>query len=225
MRKKLQPLLYAAVGGLLAAAIAGPNIAIGAGTPANKAVASGSKVIAMGPGTDVELLRATIKTSAPKDLALHVTLECSILTELITGGENSQSSTATGDVRVWIEFDNKIIPINQVSQPARDPDSRPVGDDTDKVTFCNRTYHREVTDTEDQGDNDPDGTDTTHDYIDTKSANAFNWMLLNAGSGTHSIVVKADLKTETAGDAVAEAYVGNRMLIVDPVKMANNASV
>jgi hypothetical protein len=217
-------LLAGFAGALLALALVGQHVAIGAGTPANKAVASGSKVVAFAPGLDVPLMSASMKTSAPTDLLLEVNLECSILTHLITGGEglSTDSATATGDIRIWVEFDGKKVPINSIGSGAG---AEQIGDDTDKVTFCNRTYSRTVTDTEDQGDNDPDGLDEEDDYISTKGAHSFRWVRLNTGSGMHTIVVKADLSTETAGDAVAEAYVGNRTLIVEPTKMANNAVV
>lgn len=191
--------------------------------PANKAVASGNKVQVFAPGESIELMRATLKTSNPTDLLLEVNLECTILTALTTGGENSALSQASGDIRVWLEFGNGddviIVPINDVS--AKASEDRVGGDDSDKVTFCNRTYQREVTDTE----NDDDGTDTIDDYIETKSAHSFSWVLLNAGSGVHDVVVRADLTTATIGDATATAMVGNRTLIVEPTKMANDAAV
>ncbi len=208
-------------GAALAVMLIGPHIAIGAGTPANKAVASGSKIVEFAPGTAVRLMSATLKTSAPTDLLLEVNLECSILTHLTTGGENTLTSTAKGEVRVWVEFDGKTVPINSIGSGSS---AEQVGDDTDEVTFCNRTYSRTVSDTEDNGD-EPDGTDTEDDYIDTKSAHSFRWVRLNAGSGMHTIVVKADLTAETVGDAVAEASVGNRTLIIEPTKMANHATV
>lgn len=219
---KNKSFLAGLAGGLLAVMLVGPQIAFGTHQPANKAVASGSKVVEFAPGTNVTLMSASMKTSGPTDLLVEVNLECSILTELTTGGENSLTSTAKGDIRVWVEFDGKIIPINSIGKGAS---AEQVGDDTDKVTFCNRTYSRTVADTEDQGEDDPDGTDEEHDYIDTKSANSFSWVRLNGGSGLHRIVVKADLSIETAGDAIAKAYVGNRTLIVQTEKMANDASV
>ena len=214
---------FAAFGGaVLALMIVGPQLSFGGGTPANKAVASGSTLVAFAPGTGVSLLTATMKTSAPTDLFIQVNLECSILTQLTTGGDHSATSTATGDIRAWVEVDGRIVPINSVSTPGHPAPA--AGTEIDKVTFCNRSYSRSITDTENNGDN-PDGTDTQSDYISTKSAHSFGWVRLNAGSGTHSIVVKADMTVETAGDAVSEAYVGNRTMMISPEKMANNASV
>ena len=63
-------------------------------------------------------------------------------------------------------------------------------------------------------------------------------MRLNAGSGDHTIVVKADLATSdqcegapdfpdtaTFGGECANGYVGNRTLVVEPTKLANNAQI
>jgi hypothetical protein len=122
-------------------------------------------------------------------------------------------------VRAWVEIDGKIVPINSVSNPPQPPPA--AGDDTDKVTFCNRTYSRTVTDAEDP----LDGQDIEDDFIDTKNANSFNWLRLNMGSGTHTIVVKATLTEATNGDATAEAVIGNRSLIVEPEKLANDATI
>ena len=188
------------------------------GVPANKAVASGGKVQVVAPQTAVTLLTATMRTSSPQDLILNVSMECSILTQLVTNNDNG-SATASGEVRAWVEFDGKIVPINDVSSPG---DRKPgIGDDTDQVVFCNRVYSRTVTDQEDP----TDGIDEISDYIRTKSANSFQWVLMNAGNGIHTVTVKATLTTSTVGNATAEAFVGNRTLVVEPVHMANNASI
>jgi hypothetical protein len=212
-------LLAATVGALFALSIVGPRLAAGDGLPADKAVASGRHVQVIAPGTNMELLHSTLKTSAPTDLVLQVTLECTILTQLITGGTHEESAMSKGDILVWAEFDDVIVPIQDTSAPA--DHTAGTGTDADKVTFCNRTYQRSVTDSE----NPSDGTDTISDYIETKSAHSFNWMLLNAGSGTHTIRVLANLTVESTPDSLAKAYVGNRTLIVEPARLANDAVI
>jgi hypothetical protein len=111
------------------------------------------------------------------------------------------------------------VPINSVSNPPQPPPA--AGDKSDQVTFCSRTYSRTVTDAEDP----LDGQDIEDDFIDTKNANSFNWLRLNMGSGAHTIVVKATLTEATNGDATAEAVIGNRSLIVEPEKLANDATI
>lgn len=185
--------------------------------PADKVVASGSKIAVAGPNAEVEILSATLRSTNVSDLILGVSLECSILTQLTTGPSDaggSDSALAHGTVRVWVEIDGQIVPVNSAG------DSAP-GDESDKVTFCDRAYQRTVTD----GENPLDGQDIEEDYIATKNANAFNWVHLNVGRGVHQIVVKATLAQETAGDATAEAVIGNRTLVVEPAKLANDATV
>lgn len=190
--------------------------------PANKVVGAGSKLVVLGPGEEVSILEASVKTSKPTDMVFSVSLECSILTRLVTGPSEeggSDSALASGVVRVWVEVDGFIVPINSASEPPQDPPA--AGGVADKVTFCSRTYSRTVMDAEDP----QDGQDIEDDYIDTKNANAFNWIRLNMGSGTHDIVVKADLTETAQGDATAEAAIGNRVLVAEPTKLANNAVV
>lgn len=190
--------------------------------PADKVVAAGSKLEVMSPNTAVTLLSSTLRTSSPTDLILAVSMECSIFTRLVTGPSSdggTDSAMASGHVRAWIEIDGRIVPVNSTSQPPQL--APPGGDESDKVTFCNRTYQRTVTDAEDP----LDGQDIEDDYIDTKAANAFNWLRLNLGSGVHTIVVKGTLMQATSGDATAQAVVGNRSLIVQPAKLANDASI
>jgi len=186
--------------------------------PADKVVASGSKVEVVSPNAEVTLLSATLRSSAPSDLILSVTMECSIFTQLITGPSDkggSDTALAAGTVRAWVEVDGVIVPVNDSSDGAH------AGNESDKVTFCNRVYSRTVTDSEDP----LDGQDIEDDYIRTKAANSFNWLRLNVGSGVHTITVKGTLSQETQGDATAQAAVGNRSLIVEPAKLANDAAI
>lgn len=204
------------------ALLLGPAMAQSNAQPADKVVAAGSKLVVFGPNAETTILTATMKTSSPTDLILSVALECSIFTQLVTGPSGdggTDSATAAGHVRVWIEIDGQVVPVNSMSDtPQVTP---PGGDESDKVTFCNRTYSRTVTDAEDP----LDGQDVEDDFIDTKNANAYHWLRLNLGSGMHEIVVKATLLQETQGDATAQATIGNRALIVEPTKMANNAVI
>lgn len=213
--KTVRPGTMLAVGVLAGALLSsGLMTARATHSPADKVVASGSKLAVVGPNAEATILTATLRSSAPSDLILSLTMECSIFTRLITGPSADggvSSATAAGTVRAWIEVDGQVVPVN----------SGPAGSEADKVTFCNRTYSRTVTDAEDP----TDGQDIEDDFIDTKTANAFNWLHLNVGSGVHTIVVKATLVQETTGDATAEAAIGNRTLVVEPAKLANDATV
>ncbi|HWH28158.1 MAG TPA: hypothetical protein VNU26_04210 [Mycobacteriales bacterium] len=124
-------------------------------------------------------------------------------------------------VVAWLEMDGAIVPIESASAPPQDGSSPPAGNDEDKVTFCDREYQRTVTDQEDP----TDGIDGEDDYIRTKSSHAFNWVRLNAGSGLHTIELKAEILAESTAEGFAEAIVGNRTLLIEPTKMANNAVI
>jgi hypothetical protein len=198
--------------------VGGHAIAAGSGTPANKVVAAGAKREVVAANQTATILSGTMRTSKPTDVMIQATLECSILTGLVTNNDNP-SSSAHSTVRVWAEVDGKIVSLQQASTPPQNPTA--AGNDSDKVTFCDREYARTVTDDE----NPLDGIDETDDYIRTKSAHGFNWVQMNLGSGIHSIVIKATLTTSTSGSATAEATIGNRTLIVEPTKMANDAVI
>ena len=190
--------------------------------PADKPFAAASKVQTIGANATVTLLTATVKNSKPADMMLHVTLECSILTNtVITGGPEvtSETAEAEGRVRVWIEIDGKVVPIVSSSSTPQLPP--PPGDETDKVTFCNREHVRSVTDMEE----DTDGIDGSTDYLRTKTANAFNWVRLNMGSGVHTIVLKGEFFKRSTDGSMADAYVGNRSMIGVPGKFANDATI
>jgi hypothetical protein len=194
--------------------------------PADKAVAAASKTAVFAPDTNKTLLSATFKTSNPEDLLISMSAECSILTNtVITGGPNTatDSASAGGRIRVWLELDGKVVALQSTSTPPQDPSAQPAGDASDKVTFCDQVHQRSVTDNE----SDQDGTDGSTDYLQTKSSAAFNWVRLNAGSGTHTLVVKADLllDTPTGTGSYAQAVVGNRTLVIEPTKLANNAVI
>ncbi len=191
--------------------------------PANKPFAAASKTVRFSPGTDVPLLSATVKNSKPTDMILQVSLECSIITDNVIAGSTapggSESAVTTGTVRTWITVDGVIVPIISSSSPPQNPP--PPGDDTDKVTFCNRVFNRTVQDTE----NAQDGWDRSRDFIATKDANAFNWVRLNMGSGVHTIVLHGELTHSFSPGSSASAFVGNRSMIGIPGKFANDAVI
>lgn len=195
--------------------------AVATHTPADKVVAAGDNITPV--NDDGTILTAFLKTSKPTDLMLHVTLECSINTELTTS-DSGELSEASANIDVWVEIDDKVVPIKSVSSPPQSPPSLlpPGAEETEAATFCNRTYGRTVT------DQDGDGTiDREDDYIRTKSTHAFNWLALNVGSdpAPHKVEVVADFDRATVGDARVFAQIGNRTLIVEPAKLANDATI
>jgi hypothetical protein len=191
--------------------------------PADRAAAAADEGETTFTSNDPEevLLTATIRTSKPADLMLHVSLECEITTQHEWNGPRSETS-ARGRIRTWVEVDNAIVPIQSSSQPPQNPP--PAGNETDKVTFCERD--------EDLSRNDQDESldQTLHSWVRRhRDANAFNWVRLNAGAGIHTVEVVADYLEEevaSAGDtAQVQAAVGNRLLIIEPTEMSVDVSV
>jgi hypothetical protein len=200
-------------------------LAIGAGgIPADKPFAAASKTVRFSPGTEVELMRSTVHNSKTTDIIFQLSMECSIITDNVIAGSTvpgaQESATTTGMVRAWVEVDGQIVPVISSSAPPQTPPATG-GDDTDKVTMCSRVFNRTVKDTEDP----QDGYDGSRDYIETKDANAFNWVRLNMGSGVHTIVVYGELTSASSTGSKASAYVGNRSLIGEPGKFANDAVI
>jgi hypothetical protein len=188
------------VGGLMTLALqAGANH-----EPANKVSASSSTIEVTGPNQEVVLLSERVKTSKPTDLILGVTLECSITTDVATTGNDE--ALAAGALDVWIEIDGNPVLINPTDQ------------DGGVVTFCNRSYQR----TTSMFDDD-DATIET--FFRTKDTHGFNWSSLDLGSATHTIQVLGELTQEEEGDATAEVVVGDRTLVVEPVKSANDEAI
>lgn len=195
--------------------------------PANKAGAAGSDIDAV--GEDQVILSETMKVSSPEDLIIQVTAECSILTALTTNNDNP-TSTAFGSVRLRVEVDGRPVPValneSNGSEDDADDDDNEIGE----VTFCNRAYSRTVTDGEDPAD----GIDEEDDYIRTRTANAFNWLALDTGvvyddpaNGNNILTIKliADYDTDTAGEAIAEAFVGSRTMIIEPIRVSIHEQV
>jgi hypothetical protein len=195
--------------------------------PADKAFASGRTAVIVAPNSNVTLLTAILKTSGPEDLIFYVSLQCSIVTEVTSAGATTPSFVeAEGNVDVWVTVDGNTVPIQSVSSNPQPSNSSVAGTDADHVTFCHRDQQQSLT--------DADQNTILTEYTATREANAFNWVYLNAGAGTHTVTVHATLSKNpmtgctnppTLGATCADAIVGNRVLIIEPTKLANNAVI
>lgn len=176
----------------------------GASNAANKTSAAGSTIEFLGPAVGQTVLATTIKTSAPQDLIFSVTLECALWTTVATIGNDVSEARAT--ITIQVLFDGVAVPVSS--------------DDADgSVVFCDRLHRQTTTDLDDEDAR-------IEQYLATRSANAFNWLLPDVGSGVHTVQVVADLVTAVDGSgALAEAAVGHRTLIVEPTHLAHGATV
>lgn len=213
--------------GLMIALVTTPSAEAGH-EPAQKVAAAGSDIDEVDDSTPI--LSETVRVSSTQDLVLQLTAECSILTELTTGPSDqpgaSDSAFAFGSVRMRIEIDGVPVAVANDEAGTNEGDAEDNDDEIGEVTFCNRAYSRTVTD----GEDDEDGLDEEHDFIRTRTSNAFNWLALDIGfnfdsptNGNNIVLIEvfADFDTSTTGDAVADAFVGSRTLIAEPT----NASV
>lgn len=221
IRPKTAALLSAAAALPLTAALVVAPLGAAQAThsPADKVVAAGSTLevtdAASGP---VELLSSTLKTSSPTDLMLAVTAECALWTDLTTTGNDS--ATAISRVEVWIEVDGEVVPVNSTDTATGDTGTPlEVGQaEAGHVVFCNRAFRATTSNFDDEDA-------TIRLFNRTRQANAFNWLDLNLGAGEHTIKVYGDLTADTEGDATAKAAIGKRTLIVEPTKLANDATI
>jgi hypothetical protein len=207
--------LLAAVAALVAAAALVLAAGLGSGSqpagakhtdghqPANKVAVSGSDVKEAKTDETLTLLSTDMRNAEAKALTLDVTLECSILTDLTTRGNDESEAEAT--LEVWVEVDGRRVGVSEA-------------DENGTVTFCNRTYRRETRLFDDEDA-------TIDDHIDTKQAHGFNWIDLDAGKGVHTIAVKGRLETSSTDNADATVTVGNRTLIVEPVDTAHDETL
>jgi hypothetical protein len=206
--------------GALAAALTVGYLAQGSfatGIPANKTAASGSETEIIGANNSAVVLSETVKINNPTDLIIDVSAECALLTQ-VTSTANGSTSRAMGQIKMWVTIDGKYVPVS-----AEDSDHG-------QVVFCSRAQEQQWTD----GTVPPDdGKDQLRQYLDTRDANAFNWMALNVGEtyqGTtdnvHKVELHASWVTSTSGaGAIATAIVGNRTMILEPVKAWNREAV
>lgn len=198
---------------LLAVAIAGVlgfiavnQVGVTAGLPADKVSASGSTIEVAGPGEDITVLSEQIRTSAPADLLLDLSSECTILSTIETEGDDNAESN--GVVRVWVEIDGEAVPVANT--------------DDGRVTLCSRVYSRT---TEGFDNTLGDDDETIKDALDTTDANGFSWMAMNVGAGIHTVTVKASLTETNVNKATTEVAIGKRTLTISPTHAAVNETV
>ena len=206
---------------LIALALAAPfvtaGLSDGASNAANKTSAGSSTVEYLSADVadsdlGLPVLTTTIKTSKPTDLLLQLSMECALWTQVISTTVQDHvdgiGPYARAEARVvgWIEVDGVPVTLGH-------------GDDG-KVVFCDRVHEQEISDIDNST-----GNFTLRQYLETRSANAFNWVSLDVGSGVHTIVVKVDIEASNTEGSFAEGGIGKRTLIVEPTRFANGATI
>jgi len=178
-----------------------------AGMPSSKSACTSGSIEQVG-GSWVTVLETDIKTSEPKELVMAVTAETSLVTTAKVQGKQEDWEGSMAQVRVRILLDNEPVLF-----PGGEAEAQ------EGVVFNNRVLKV-------KGDlsHYADLTETDHwieIYISTKSANAFNFIAMNVGSGEHNIKVQANMETAVIGSGTPEvaAAMGKRTLVVEEVRM------
>jgi hypothetical protein len=203
---------------------------IGAGAthqPANKVAASATidEMAFVANGETDELLSETFKTSKPMDLLLQASAECSIITNVVTVGNDSDG--AEGQLRFLLTISTnggaeRPIGVTQQSTGNSVPGTPQETGDDGSVVFCDQLYSRTITKLGDNADNDDARMET---FLKTRHAAGFNWAHLNTGAGIHTVKLYAEYEEAEGENSTAEGAVGRRTLIIEPVKMKNDEQV
>jgi hypothetical protein len=196
--------------GLVATSVFNSSAGAATNYPADKMTVAASGLDVAAPNETIQVLKASMRTSTVEDLVLSLSEECSILTSVTVTGSDSQS--AFGQVKMMITIDNPndTAPDAAHIVPVAPNDTNDPG----KVVFCNRAH---------QATSSFLGTQSYTSFIQTRDANAFNWLAPNVGNGIHTIAVWAEYQTSpTTTSSTAQAVIGKRSLIVQPTTQAQN---
>lgn len=187
---------------------------------------------------------ASIKTSTPSDLRISHNQECTIHTGLNLDQDNEQAtSSIREDIRLRIltaDGEDRIIP------------AVPDTNDDGEITLCGRAYHIDTNvlstvwelcqfvESEDGLDTEVCSGDEVYfdSFIRTKQAHSWDWIAIDMGSGTHTVIVEAKLvneldsvddgkekkgKAKDSDDSTVDTLleIGKRNLIIVEDKLAN----
>lgn len=219
LRKAATPLVAMLLAATLFVAYSAGNTATATHMPADKIAASANNTDVIGANNTVTLLREEMKVATPTDLIVSLTAECAILTSVATLGDGT--SEAFGQVAMQVTIDGQPIPVQDSTF------GTPQGDDDGDVVFCNRLHRQRTAGFDDTGEDDNE----IESYLNTRNANAFNWISINPAQydansdNILEIEVLGTFNTNIISDtgaapAQAIAAVGNRTLVIEPVKLA-----
>jgi hypothetical protein len=219
LRKASTPLVAMLLAATLFVAYSVGSTASATHMPADKIAAAASNAEFVGANNTEVLLREEMKVSSPTDLIIQLTAECAILTSVATLGDGT--SEAFGQVEMQVTLDGQPVPVQDSTF------GTPQGDDTGEVVFCNRLHRQRTAGFDDTGEDDNE----IEQYLNSRNANAFNWISINPArydENSDNILEIEVLGTFTtnivsdpgAAPAQAIAAVGNRSLVIEPVKLA-----
>ena len=184
------------------------------------------------------ILSNTIKTANPSDLIVDVSLECGLYTEtnVKSKGGTKDTSNAQAGVVVQVLVDgNEMLP-GEVTFCSREQELYAVfqgifeasDDCVDSLTgiIDTQCLAEECLMVTDDDTIVIDESCLTEEevglFLNTMSANSFNFLIADVGVGEHTIEVQAQVTsggTSEAGSADAYATIGKGSMTVDEVKM------
>jgi hypothetical protein len=197
---------------LIGTGIAYAGINNGQGTPSAKCSASAS-YIGYTSMTDewfnADGLNSIIKTSEKADLIISLTAECALTTDVkIKGSGKEETSSSMAQIKIRVLVDGEEATPGEVVFAYR------------KMELKGLLWAPENFDPI-----DPENLlDLPEQYIEiyeeTRTANAFNFIAKNVGSGVHTIEVQvmADASADFEGSRIG-AVLGKRTLVVEAVQM------
>lgn len=187
----------------------------GQGTPSAKCSSSWSGVqyaAANERWFNADGLSAIIKTSEKADLIISLTAECALATDVrIKGSGKEETSESMAQIKIKVLVDGEEAMPGEVVFAYRKMELKGLlwaPDDFDAI--------------------DPDGLLALPEqyieiYEETRTANAFNFIAKNVGSGVH--LVEVQVMTDASADfegARVGAVLGKRTLVVEAVQMIHD---
>jgi len=190
---------------------------------ANKVHAVGNTMLVWGPQTDVTLLSTEVKTSDKADLLIEFSALCSISIadyNYINDYLDDYGLYNVG-ISVWIEVDGNPVPFDPTVGDSGQVTfyqivaRKIMGIDSYSYTFI---YSGGMPFPHSHGATTGTTTEYWEDYFKQYAqANSFKWFAYDVGHGTHTIEVKARIWRTQNNVNIANAFVGPRTLVVEPL--------
>ena len=187
-------------------------------------IMSSSSFVVAGDADYTTILSGSIQTSQWEDVVFDVSLVCGLTTDTTVKSKGGKDDTSTAEAKVVIHVrvDGKVV------EPG-------------EVTFCSRKQTQmakfggimeSCTDANGDGTITFDECEWTDEelrlVLQTQSANAFNFFVLDLDQGVHSVEVRAKTSENTtsqAGSSLATATIGKATVAINEVKFVKSADL
>jgi hypothetical protein len=199
-------------------------------------------------------LQNTLKTSQQKDLFMDVSLECGLITETVVRSKGGKQDTSTAEAMVQVQV---VIDPGTPQQRIAEPGTinfcrrnqqlsatfQGIFEGPSQCTYIDPLTGAELIDTACLDAAclmiDPDtGAIVINDtcltpeevglLLDTMTANSFNFVLDDLGSGVHTVAVYARISSGSsaqAGSSSAKALLGKGSLTVEEVRLIKGEDI